>query len=511
MSFLRFRRKFAQAVIAPQNFSGFILPRQHIVGGLVSEPPPFNELYPWDLQATDEWTLGTKTDPGAGTRSNPLSPTQAFASGPKSSGDKVIRWIGGADYEFSHNSTPFDYRFATILPTSGASATRRVIHQAEFPGSTDPATRVRIRRVGGAGSIIGFNQTNYAVWDGFMLDTKTLLTETSDDRFGEAAQMSAWFSNGCKFIRMYSDHQNANYAGSNRSNLYIQYCDDMEVGDCWLSNIGVISSVGGNVLLAELYDNTNSTIHHCEFWNGPAGIWSKGQYDKPDGVHSNRMHHNKIHDCGIGISVANPIQTTLSRAVWAYQNQIYDCQIGMEVMSFNSNEPKGIVYVNNSIYNGVSRGPGWAGVPTGMFFRHVTASSYASGCLIVSRNNAVHNMSNMIYTHDNGAQYDFMTWDFNAYNTITGGGGFWRQGEGGPQQTIATWRAESPARDNTVVTAAFNWQDIANENITPLAGSPLINAGQDYLQLLGGSNTAPCNIGAYMSAGDVFGPRVVTP
>jgi hypothetical protein len=457
-------------------------------------------LYSWDLLTPFAYVDPGKTASGTGTLSNPYNPTQGLAIGPAASGDRLIVWLPGG------------YKYAAIVPTSGASATRRVIHKAQNPGSTVNGLRTRIRRVGGAGSIVGFNGTSYAVWDGFMVDTKTLLSEGGDlAATGEAAQLSAWNSTGCKFIRMYSDHQGANYADSNRSNVYIQYCDDIEIGDCRITNIGPASAVSSNVVLVELYDSTNLEIHNCEIWNGPTGIWSKGQYNKPNGVANHRYHHNVIRECGIGIRVSNPIQTSIANAVRAYQNVIRRCQHSLGVKSYASGEPKGIIFANNTVYNGQQRGAGdhYGTTPFALAYEDETASSFVSGSLIVSRNNAIYNVAEMIFTKGQGGltQYDNCEWNRNLYNTFTN---FWRQGEGGPTATFGTWQGQSPSRDASGLTSTPGFENIASDDIRPASGSALLGAGTDYLDLLGGGTSAAINIGAVILAdrSDVFGPRV---
>lgn len=470
---------------------------------------PSASLYAWDDLTPYAWVYGAKTDPGDGTQGNPFSPAQALAIGPAAAGDRVIKWLP-SDYAFSSVS-PGGYKYATVVPTSGASSTRRVIHQAMYPGDIDPARRTRIRRTGGAGSILGFYNTNHAIWDGFVVDTKTLLTESSDDRFGEAAQLSAWYSNGCKFIRCYTDHQGALYLGSNRCNLFMQYVDDMEVADSRFTHIGNSNAVGGNVNLVEMYESTNVDIHHNEFWNAPFAIWSKGQRDKPNGVHTHRYHHNIIRNCGIGIGVSNPINTMLARAHWLYQNLIYECQAGISVSSYGSNEPKGIIIANNTIFRGRSRTGSsefYGFQPYGITYINSTGNPncFASDCLIVTRNNAVYDVAQAIYQHENNAQYNNLSWDRNLYNATPTA--FWRQGEGGPIGSFSSWQAQTPSRDPNGLTSAPQFQNYATNDVRPNPGSPLINAGTDYLNLLGLGTGSPINIGAHIQTGESFGPRI---
>lgn len=467
-------------------------------------------LYTWDDLTPFAYVDPAKTASGTGTIGDPYNPTQGLAIGPAASGDRVIIWLPG-DLNLTGTGNPSGAKFAQLYPVSGASSTRRVIHKAQYPGVTDPVLRTRIRRTSGSGVLFGFFNNAYAVWDGFTVDTKAGGVEPGipDDPWGEVGQMSAWTSNNCKFIRIYSDHQFANYAGGDRNNIFIQDCSFIEIGDGLYKNIG--PSAGGaslsNVTLMMWYNSDNINVHHCDMFNAPTAIWCKGQ-TSANTVHTHTYHHNKIYNCGVAIRVSSPIQTLLANSVKAYQNQIFACHVGLAVTAFGSGgEPKGVAFVNNTIYNLARYGSSDVyGISTvALMYINTTATSYAADCNIITRNNACYNVNEMTFTLDNSAQFDNMVWDYDAYNTYTN---FWRQGEGGPTQNLATWQAESPSRDSHVVTASPGFVDVSGNNIALAGGSPLLNAGIDILNLNGNGTAAACHIGAWLGSGDVFGRRV---
>jgi hypothetical protein len=342
-----------------------------------------------------------------------------------------------------------------------------------------------------------------------MVDTKSGAPEVDNPQnpiWGEVGQMSCWNSNNCKFIRIYSDHQNATYDQGDRNNIFIQTCSFIEIGDCVFRNLANSGGSGfTNLSMLMWYNSDNLDVHHNLFEAGACGIWCKGQ-TAADSVHTHDYHHNKFRNLGVAVRVSSPIQTTTARAVRVRQNQIYNCTVGVAVTAFQPGEPKGILVVNNTIYNGISylNFDQYGTQPRAFLVTDADGATFVANSNITFRNNACYNIQEMVHLRQNDSQFDALTWDYNAYNTYTN---FWRVGEGGPVSNLSTWQAEDPPRDFHVVTGSPNFVDIANNNITPNTGSPLINAGIDVLNIRGNGTSGPCNIGASVLSNDSFGPR----
>lgn len=463
----------------------------------------------WDWDDKDPTHIAdpTATSNGTGSELSPLQPSQAWALSAVSA-EVRCKWKPGA---LSITGAAADVKRAFLAPLNSGTASRRIIHYATNKAANPAvlsADMTHFRRSSGTGVIFGFDNNDYCIFDGFNCDTASG-AQIGNGSHGEVGQVSSWDSSNCKFVRLKLDSQFSDYDLGNHNNIFVEDCQEIEIADSDIGKIGSVNSPGGNVCALMWYNTSGMRVHHNLLHDAPTGIWCKAQTpDALDTVKDHDYHHNIIRDCGTGIQVSSPIQTTLAMAVRAYQNLIYDCMNGLVISSFNSNEPKGIVYANNTIWRLRRRGTADSHGTTGKGckFLHAASDSFASGCLIVVRNNAFYDTQEAVYTHDNSAQYDNLSWDRNLYNTQDV---FWRQGEGGPTASFATWQAESPARDTNGSTSAPGFEDIANDDARPAAGSALLGAGTDYLQLLGGTNTAPINIGAIILPGrnDQFGPR----
>lgn len=467
-------------------------PRQYTASGGGSQ----SAVYEWDDDTPYAYVSPSKTASGACTEVDPCNPTQGLAIGPAASGDRVVIWLPG---DFGVTTTnAAGQKYPSIVPTSGASATRRVIHKAQYPRSTNPAQYTRIRRSSNGGTIFGFYQNQYVIFDGFRTDTATGSPQTqAGGGSGEVSLFGCWESTGVKGVRLWLDLQGDNFSSDgNRSAVHIEQCTASEFADSYVTSTGS-SLTGGaphNNAGLMIYDSSDLNIHHNDFYNLPTCIWSKGQHIAAS-VFDIDIHHNKVDYCVGGIFVSNPIQTSSANYVRVYQNIITRTQIGLGVKSFNPSEPSGIVIVNNTVANGVRHETGsWQAVG---FNTQSVSTAFQDGHIIV-RNNAYHNIYAMNYLYDSGAQNDRLRWDYNGYSTYT-------QFAGDPEGSDisqAAWQGDTPQRDFNGLFSATSpsFVDAANSDFRLQAGSAYRNAGTDYLDLLGTGTSASINLGAYITS-----------
>jgi hypothetical protein len=463
-------------------------------------------LYTWDLLAPYGYADPAKSTSGAGTFADPWSKAEGLAIGPAAVGDRKVIWLPGDINVTTTNAA--GQKYPAIVPVSGASSTRRVIHQAMYPGSTNPALYTRIRRTSGGGTIFGFYQSSYCIWDGFRCDTLTGVAQSAaGGGTGEASQVGFWESTGCRVVRLWLDGQGDNYGSDgNRSVIYVDQCTDWEIGDSYITSTGaaLTGAAPTNTAGIMLYDSSVGDIHHNTVYNCATGIWSKGQHIASS-VYDINIRNNRVDFCNGGIFVSNPIQTSTANYVRLYQNVVTRCQINLGVKSYNATEPSGIVIVNNTVGNGYQHEvAGWQPVA---FNTQATSTAFQDGHIIV-RNNAYHNVYAMNYLYDSGTQNDKLRWDYNGYSSYT-------QFAGDPEGASisqAAWQASTPARDTNGLFSGTSpsFVDATNADFRLQSGSAYRNAATDYLNLLGTGTSAAIHIGAYITGSmtDLIGKRV---
>jgi len=193
-----------------------------------------------------------------------------------------------------------------------------------------------------------------------------------------------------------------------------------------------------------------------------------------------------------------------------YQNLFID--YGTSAIYFSqtaapNDMPLNLKIVNNLFYNRTDSG---GGIGT---FRY-DKSAYTTSSNEVRNNIVAGNNSGTIISSDFNTAVEvvlgFVQHQRNCYQNFSTFGG--SDSGNGTLRSLTTGQWQGTyAQDAGAVFANPLLVNPASGDYKLQAGSPCLNAGTDILQLLGGSTSAPINMGPYVSAGqtEIFGVRVI--
>jgi hypothetical protein len=481
-----------QAVVSSAGLITQSGPRLYVA----ADPGPGpSQLYEWDDDVPYAYVDPEKTSSGSGTLEDPYNPTQGLAITASSEDeDRVVLWLQGTLTVNGANAA--GQKYPTLVPASGASATRRVIHKAQYPG--DPARATRLTRGTGGGTLIGFWQSEFVVIDGFVIESLSGSPQTqAGGGSGEVALVGFWESENVAAVRMYLDMLGDHFGtDGNRSVVHIEFVDGFELADSYITSTGSTLTGGAphNTTGIMIFNSANGSIHHNTLEVLPTAIWSKGQREGIQ-VANIDIHHNRVDESNGGIVISNPIQTNPANWVRVYQNVVTRAQIALAAKSYGSNEPAGIAFVNNTVGNGYRYESGtWQ---PGGFVTQGPAGSFVDGTIVV-RNNAYVNVYACNWTYTDGSHTDRLRWDYNGCSGYT-------QFAGDPEGSsisVSAWQGDTPPRDEHGLFDDTDplFADAENGDFRLESGSPYRNAATDYLNLLGNGTNGPINIGAYITS-----------
>lgn len=439
--------------------------------------------YSWDTSDPNYIVDPARTTNGTGSEASPFQPSQAFAVDP--SGQQVIfEWLPG-NLDFS--DTAADYRGPRWAPQYSGALNNPIIHRTRYKAG-DPnvssSNYTSIRRTGGNGGILGPNGPSDSLktdiyFDGFNIPTGAGVGP-GDNTGSETFMYSAWNAARCKLVRARLDAQSNLVileASNNYGGVWHQECDDCEVADTLVQNVG--STSGAQVWSGfEHYSVQGLNIHHCDIDNiRGQGIFEKGETGQQN--LGNRYHHNNVRNVG-GNNAAffqyiHTTGLTLANASWWYQNVVYDCQAFFR-SNYIGTAQTGVVVINNT----VARMSNW-----GMFFNNHTHSP-----LWAVRNNIFFNPIYSYYPEDGSGWTSYASGIDVDRNRHYAGTGIMRN-DGS--------RTLDYVRTNYGVDV--NGQE-SDPGFTDAAANDFRRTfdqlGTDYLGLLGGSTSAAINQGAYI-------------
>jgi hypothetical protein len=419
------------------------------------------------------------TTAGTGSELNPLTVAQAIDLATTSS-YVHCEWLPGADPVALLNA-----KWPAVRPSNSGSATRPIIHRARNPAISTPnqADRTRFIRASGEGSFFGVGVDGQVfsdiIWDGF--ECLDYCNQNYGDRFG----FSVW--DGTRIALRRSIIENGGGAlgsGDNHGCVWGQAVNGFEIGDCLIGN-NTYGENAENAAAILFYDVNNVDIHHCEIYQSDALVWFKGLHDGQT-MRNNSVRLSVFRDAfklGVGYSAPDG-GTTHDDLLRIYQNHIHSCQSGVWTNSYGPGSPQGVALINNLIRactSGVLLKPG--------------AGGYAP--TLTNRNNIFFQNTYAIESQDTSwaASHSMFEFDYNNYYGHTA---IYR--ESGTSRDWAYWTGTIGNEANGInVDPSF--VDANSGDYRLNGGSSVLNAGFDYLQLLGGLQSAAINLGPYVSAG----------
>lgn len=429
---------------------------------------------------------------GTGSEISPLTVAQAMALNPVSA-HVHCEWMPGIKSVDLLNS-----KWPAIRPDHSGSATYPIIHRARNPAVTTAlqADRTRFVRNSGHGSYFGvgidLQAFDYVTWDGF----ESL--EYCQQDFGDEFVFSVWgqlqstITSNIALRRCIIENGGGGTGSDNHGCVWAQTVHDFEIGDCQIGN-NTNGYNNENASAIMFYDVDGVDIHHSEVYDSDGLIWFKGRH-AGETVRNNRVRLSILRGgskFGLGFSSPNG-GTTMADLLRAFQNHIHTCGSGVWCNSYGAGDPLGVAIINNLIR-----------ACTSGFLMKPGAGGYAP--ILTNRNN-------ILYQNTYGVQSEDTTWaashsmfEYN-YNNYFGNTNIYR--EGGNNRDWAYWTGTIGNEANGINTDP-NFVNAGGGDYRLATGSNALDAGLDYLQLHGGSQSAAINLGPYISAAqdEVIGVR----
>jgi len=468
-----------------------------------------SQLNPWATLERALWGSAIRSTPNA---------SEAVAAGETLLVDTGTYTI--ADYGAS------DERFAALAPVnSGSIGNKITIKCADYQGVT-------IRTSGGGGTatfvtaVIG-NQTelngipyvgNYIRWENFKID-HTFATPITAGTGSDNGVVIDWAGTGNEYynLEIVGRDQSATSAGALYAGIRIQLSVNPKVQNCYIRDVEGSSSTSAEAILC--YSVSGALFEYNTITNCDSGFGLKGEIGGEQFNQNFTIRHNLVYGNRQRCLYFSAHSGNASNYTKIYQNVFYDVNTssGGPFINHGTYAANYVYIVNNTfVMKNTTGGPdGWLRNAGGNY----------TNCIL--QNNVVYQARTNRWigysdsTQTNGFQWDE---DFNCYFETGGvGSAQWSYSGVGTDTGIANWRTRLGGCPNTgnscsSIEADPLFVDYANNdfalqslaNADP-ADSPCLDAGEDILQLLGGSATAPIHIGAYITdaMSDVFGRQSV--
>jgi hypothetical protein len=326
------------------------------------------------------------------------------------------------------------------------------------------------------------------IWDGF--ESLDYCNRNNGDRFA----CSVWGATDIAIRRCIIE--NGGGATGNQDNhgcLWGQDVTGLEIGDCEIGNNTTGQGYENNCALM-FYDVNGADIHHCDIYDSDGLVFFKG-------LHGGfTMRDNTVRLCNLtggtkaGILYSSTDGgTTFADLLRIHQNIISTCMWGFWVNGYGVGYPNGVAVVNNLVRNCTSA----------YLLKPGVEGSYDP--LLINRNNIFYDNSQAgVESQDTNWASSHTDFDFD-HNAFHSNGTVYR--EQGSSRDWTYWTGLGNDANGTTDDPTF--VDAAGGDYRLETGSTLFDAGVDYLQLLGGSQSAAINIGPYISASqdEVIGVR----
>ncbi len=342
---------------------------------------------------------------------------------------------------------------------------------------------VTLQLSSGVGPVIGCQNRNFIVWDGFYID------EANARPRGDTGPIVVAGSNSCTIQNNEVNGIYVNYGYlDNHNGVRVENSNNTVVRGNRIYEIGVVSETGANVRgpnqsAVMLYDSNDTVIENNEFFDVGAGVYVKGQ-------HSGSTQRRTIIRYNL-IYRAEAVGLNLGPAAYqgrTYQNIVRDSGVGIKLYTLQQGsegtQPMYEMVANNTIDN-CEHGILFQGigVQNALYNNLVTNSPYS----------AIYNWTDNVGT---GITFNYnLYWNFRVFANY----------EVATDHTFASWRS------------TFG-QDARSLNLNPMyvnqpgkdfhlqATSPARNAGLDVLDLnRNGSTSDATTMGAYVTGNETIG------
>lgn len=414
---------------------------------------------PWRSLGRALWGSSTRTAPVAAEAARP--------------GDVVI--VAAGVYETTAST---GRRYDPIYnPVNSGTAEHPITIRAESPGSVS----LRSTQSSDSQPIIGSYGRSNLVWDGFLVDERYVPTRA------DTGPVVVWDSTNVTLQNLTIRGYNRGWS-DNHNGIRIEQADNIVIRNNLIS--GYTEDQQGQGMKASavtMYHTQRAVVENNEIFDANAGVYVKGVVSGPITIRK-----NVIHGTTVGIYFGGVGTATASNGARAYSNVIYDASLaGVGFIGYDSVSPSNVVVANNTIVmnDQTSDGgailfrPGFDGYRNIRVQNNVLGRSRNAITAWENRLEQIASSYNAFYQNTNAANVAYTAYQLPAWQSQFG------------RDTVGSTQVTNPG-----------FQNESGNDFRLAAGSPLLGAGSDILDLNGnGSTSDRINIGAYAIGDEVIG------
>lgn len=396
-------------------------------------------------------------------------------------GDTVI--VAAGTYE---TSAATGRRYDPLYnPVNSGTASAPITIKAATKGSVS----LRSSQSSRGQPIIGTYNRSWIVWDGFLIDERYVPTSA------DTGPVVVWESQNVTVQNLTIRGFSRGWA-DNHNGIRIEQVNNITLRGNVISgyNDGPSGMNGSGVTM---YYTQAATIENNDIYDSNTGIFVKGVIAGPITIRK-----NLVHNVDTGILLGGIGTSSASNGARVYSNIVYDCYACIAFIGYDNVSPANVVIANNTLVNANTQvgADGGAILYRGGYggYRNIRV---ANNILAQSRAGAV--------AWEN--QISQVTMSNNAYyqNSVVGEVG------GQSFSSLQQWTSGTGKDTSGSLQVDPLFVSLGGLNLKLQAGSPLINAGVDLIDLNGNGSTGDrVNIGAYAVGNEVIGPggaSVTTP
>lgn len=401
--------------------------------------------------------------------------------------------------------TPTASRFTpSFYPANSGTSVDPIIFVAENQASKVTAGYSDIRSGStthsGGNPAFGSLSRDHIYWIGFYSNE----ADSNNKTCADSGLSSCWTSvggriQGCKLRGVQPDFTD-NHSGLRIENVDLGLFSDNDIA-------GFNASSGGgstNQTGMTTYSMRNSVIEYNLIDNCGHNLYIKGNTGTDQ--FNNKVRFNLfINAVGDGMRLGAIVAGPGGERTDVYQNLLIDnandIQLAFSATVAAANN--GLDIYNNSIYTNTGSGSSYSLYITDSVETH--DNTFRNNAMYVQTRNSYYNQ----FSSGNSAA-NFAAYIDSSYNCFFGATNF-SSGSGGStlnQSTLAGYQTASGSEASSIAQDPL-FTNPAGGDFTLQAGSPALNLGEDYKQLLGGSTTASINLGCHVNASqdEVIGVR----
>lgn len=456
-------------------------------GTYKTSQPPVDTDFPVYADATKFVTAGASGS-GDGSIGNPWTLAQAMTSAV--AGDIV--GVAAGTYVGADPSAGSGYRYTPAFRLSNSgTAEAPIILVAENHAALVTSGYSDIRSgatVAGSGwPAFGVLTKDYVQWVGFYTDE----TAANNKGCADAGPVTMWSTTGSKVLRCKIRGENApfndNHAGIRLENFFSGRVASNDISGFSTQLNGGSTNQAGIMT----YDLRNSIIEHNLIDDCGNDLYIKGRDQYGNTIRWNWLSGATSAGMRLGALIVDPSEPTNRNLL--YGNVFAGCANDIE-LALSATQPdavNGTDIFNNTTYIGAGAGSSLAVMITDSVEDHDNTL----------RNNIFYAPGRKAYfgqeTSGNSAAgfAGYISPDYNIYYGATSFG----DGTSGSDWNaidFTTWKSLTGADANSLVADPL-FVDAGGDDFTLQGGSPAINLGIDYKNLLGGGASAPIDAGAH--------------